>query len=504
MAKSRQPKDFSFDRQIAGFSPKQMEFVRRMSSGRYKYGLYGGALGGGKSYTLRWYALRRLIYLFKYYGLRGAIAMIACEDYPTLKHRQLDRCIIEFTSKGKQFGFNFGRLYKKEREYVLHDDWGGGKIIFGNLDEPAKYASAEFCLIAVDELTKNTYDVFTHLRTRLRWPGLPDHETQFIAGTNPGSIGHSWVKQLWIDRDFGEEWSGFEDRFIYVQSLMKDNPHLDASYYKILDTLPPQIRSAFRDGDWNIFVGQAFDFNPKHHVMKRSEGPPQIPPRMAPLYTTFDWGFGAPFSWAWWYVDEKDRLIRFAEWYGWNGTANEGMRITDEEIAEGVVEREKKMGLGGASITRLAGHDCFQKRPNYLGGGQGPSTAEVFAKHGLILIKADSNRVLKIRAFRERLRVREDGKPGLIVTENCKHFIRTIPNLVTDERHFEDIDTKSEDHVYDEACHICMFRAEAFREEVPEPVKTMAQQDWEMVTGQVEDAEGEAWYLDDYEMEMIA
>ena len=67
------------------------------------------------------------------------------------------------------------------------------------------------------------------------------------------------------------------------------------------------------------------------------------------------------------------------------------------------------MGIKGRPITRLAGPDCFSKKPDYRGGGQGPSTAEVFAGKGVVLVPGDPTRATKIRRFRERLDVPEEG-----------------------------------------------------------------------------------------------
>lgn len=77
----------------------------------------------------------------------------------------------------------------------------------------------------------------------------------------------------------------------------------------------------------------------------------------------------------------------------------------------------------------------------------------------------DATRELKIRAFRERLRVPEVGRPMLQVYDTCKGFIRTIPELVMDEKKIEDIDTNGEDHCYDEAALLCMYRPRAIKPE---------------------------------------
>lgn len=184
---------------------------------------------------------------------------------------------------------------------------------------------------------------------------------------------------------------------------------------------------------------------------------------------TFDWGYGAPFSIGFWWVDTEGRIYRFSEWYGWDGTPNQGIRLEDSGIAEGINKRKEVLEIAEQDIIELANPDCFQKKPDYKGGGQGPATAEVFneANPPIYLSPADPSRQLKIRQFRERLRVQEDGKPMMYIYETCKQFIRTIANLVNDDHNIEDVDTTGEDHVYDEVCQICMARPLAMPEEKP-------------------------------------
>jgi hypothetical protein len=216
--------------------------------------------------------------------------------------------------------------------------------------------------------------------------------------------------------------------------------------------------------------GQAFRFERLHHVID------PIPiPEGAPIYMTFDWGYGAPFSLGWWWVDIEGRLYRFDEWYGATISRTgkiEGLRLTDDEIAMGINRKETEI----AKLIiqqRLAGPDCFSKKPDYRGGGQGPSTAEVFSRYQLYLNPGDADRKLKIRQFRARLRIFKDPvtgqeiqdihapnykRPMLVVYKGCTDFIRTIPLIPVSKHNVEDIDTTSEDHPFDEACHICMAR----------------------------------------------
>jgi hypothetical protein len=186
---------------------------------------------------------------------------------------------------------------------------------------------------------------------------------------------------------------------------------------------------------------------------------------------TFDWGFGAPFSIGWWWVDGDNRVYRFAEWYGWDGkNPNVGLRLTDEQIAVGILEREKALGIDERKIDRIAGPDCFRRKPNYMGGGQGPSTADVFkdvagalrdvfGSHVTLNLRpGDADREKKQRQFRNRLKVPSSPTelPMLVVYDTCTEFIRTIPSIALDEDNIEVIEDGQEDHGYDEACHICM------------------------------------------------
>ena len=531
-------KTVDFDKDIAKFTAKQLETVQILGNGTAKYVLYGGALGGGKSYFLRWYCVRRLMEIYKKWGFKQVPVMLACEDYPTLKDRQLSKIGKEFPS---WLGSFCGDHKEYGRCYILAARWGSGIICFRNLDDPSKYNSSEFALICVDELTKNTLDVFTFLRTRLRWPGLPDIDCQFIGATNPGGVGMSFCKQFWIDGVFPDEYKkpiDFTKQFAFVPSRAADNPHLDPNYWAQLQTLPKMLRKAYRDGDWNTFLGQAFpELTSETHVIRN-----QPIPIHAPIYMTFDWGFGAPFSIGWWYVDADGRLFRFWEWYGWTGEPNVGLRLTDSAIAEGIIKQETLMGFWQGedqtrTITRLLGPDSWNKKPDYRGGGQGKSTAEVFQEHHLICRAGDPNHKLKYRQFRERLRVHEtdyshvldrlDVRPGkwspmvgniwidlidnktaldyldldarakqrgikginrmpmMMIFERCAQFIRTIPNIVVDENNIEEIDSKCEDHVLDDACLICMDRPLKL-EDYTRVMPSMEQRDWQVITGQIE------------------
>ncbi len=321
------------------------------------------------------------------------------------------------------------------------------------------------CEISIDEVT--TFPFFSRMVDKLKGSnrsphGVPCH----LFGTgNPGGPGHSDVKEYFKLGSVspikpGQVWMGEgpESR-VFIPSFLDDNRILceaDPKYVNRLKAIrDPALRRAWILGDWDVFIGQAFPFNYARHVIK-----PVPIPQYAPIYMTFDWGYAKPFSFGWWWLDADNRLYRFAEWYGWNKTPDEGLRLTDSVMAEGIKEREQKMGISTRNIIRLSDPTCFNKKPDYRGGGQGPSTAEVFGQHGIYLVPGDPSRELKIRQFRERMAIPTSDleMPMMVVYDTCTHFVRTIPALCMDEMRPEDIDTETEDHVYDEACLIAMSR----------------------------------------------
>jgi terminase large subunit-like protein len=232
-------------------TPKQRECIE--ATDRYRFVLYGGAAGGGKSYLLRWWCLRQLIKRFVATNLKGLVVGLFSVDYPTLQDRQIGKIEHEFPKW-------LGEVKRTEKEglcFFVKEDFGGGRIALRNLQDPNSYKSAEFCDIAVEELTENKRDVFEDLVLfRLRTPGI--ERPCFLGATNPTGIGLQWVKALWPDHKFPKELQHIKHEFKYVPALLSDNPHLGADYRSSLEGLPEKKRKALLDGDWTIPEGQYF------------------------------------------------------------------------------------------------------------------------------------------------------------------------------------------------------------------------------------------------------
>lgn len=224
---------------LCKFFPKQQEALE--ASKRFKYVLFGGSVGSGKSYWIRWSVIWWLMEYYAKYGIKGVRAGVFCEDYPSLNDRHLSKVKFEFPSW-------LGTFNEAKHEFTLAPVYGSGIIAFRNLDDPAKYLSVEFAVIAIDEVNRNPKTTFDMLRSRHRWPGIKD--VKFIAGCNP--LGEAWVKNMWVKRMFPpDEKEQYE--FVYVPALPTDNPHLPVEYYKSLESLPENQRRAYLEGQWDAF-----------------------------------------------------------------------------------------------------------------------------------------------------------------------------------------------------------------------------------------------------------
>lgn len=408
-------------------TPRQLEFLQAADA--HKFTLYGGAAGGGKSYILRWWLVRFLLHAFGLHGVGNLNVGLFCEDYPTLKDRQLARMAVEFP---KWLG-----IFKETREeglvFKLHEKFGGGKILPRNLDEPSKYNSVEFAAIAVDELTRNPPEVFDELRKRLRWPGLPEGFIfPFAGGTNPGGIGHAWVKKLWKDRDFPPELESVADQFAFVQAKAQDNPHNPKSYYQDLLTLPPEMRKAYAEGDWDLFAGQYFtEFRRDLHVIQ----PFKIPAYWE-RFSSFDWGFAAPAC------------------FGWHAVSPDGLVIT---YREHYVKRTSTRELARQAVA-LTGNEKLRYKvgdPSCWDSSRGVSIAEEMAAEGWLMVKADNERVngwSRVRDFLAWERNPQGEYTRLPLWQcfsTCTNLIRTLPSLPHDPHNPEDVDSDAEDHAPD-------------------------------------------------------
>ncbi len=266
--------------------PRQKEFHKS----KKKYRLFGGAAGPGKSKALLWEAIQQA------HLVRGSDTLLLRRTYPELEASLIAQFRRDVPSSH----------YKSYNETKRVVTWYNGSTTrFGycrNEGDVYQYQGAEFLFIGVDELTHFTLKQWQFLTSRNRC-AVPGSVCSMAGATNPGNIGHAWVKALWVDQvppagfDRPEMYDAGE--YDFIRARLDDNPIYaqDKEYRRTLAALPEHLRRAFLEGDWNVFAGQYFDiFDLGRHTSRAEEL------RLGawwPRWISIDWGFQHPSAVYW-------------------------------------------------------------------------------------------------------------------------------------------------------------------------------------------------------------
>jgi len=445
--------------------------------------LYGGAAGGGKSYLERISAIRWC------HNVPGIQVYFFRRTLPDLRDNHLRGPTSFFVLLADLLQSKNVNYRAQENEFAF---WNGAILHLCYCDsenDVEKYRGAEIHVLIMDELTHFSEYQYRFLRSRVRVAGLPIPEEyksrlpRIEAASNPGSIGHAWVKRTFITpQPPNKVWKASPDEGgmdrQFIPAKLSDNPHLtkdDPNYADRLRGLgASSLVRAMLEGDWDIVAGQAFEkLRRDTHCIQPFE-----PPEDWLTFGSFDWGSTKPLSYGLWCVSNgeslsdgrkypRGALIRYDELYGWNGKPNEGLRMEVREVAQEIkkVENDRKPAyrIADSSIWAVDG---------------GPSIAEGFNKHGVIMRPSPKGKLSRHNGYVEvRQRIEGDGEgPMLYASSNCHAgFWRTMPDLVMDEHKFginsEQIDTDQEDHCADEVTYACVSRPWMRNVEKPTPVR---------------------------------
>jgi phage terminase large subunit len=374
---------------------------------------YGGAKGGGKSYLMR---AREYFLRLMFPGTKG---LIVRKSYPELLSNHIRKFFIEYPET---------RAWYKKAEKAI--EYPNGSITefsyLSNTDDVYTYQGREYENISIDEITQHEEEVFKILRTSNRTTQKALPATMLLTG-NPGGIGHTWIKRMFIDRQFRPD--EIPEDFKFLQAKVYDNTALmesDPEYVHRLEGSPEHLRKAYLDGDWNIFAGLGFpELTSYTHLVDPFDLPPYTK-----YYAGYDPGYTHPFAFV---------IIAVTP----DGTVYVTQCISTKET----VSRDQfKMILdlvGERSIQIYSGHDLW-----YPGRGGGASQFEEFAQlareqgvTNLSFIRAKVDRESGVRQIRRYINPKNspDGKPKLFFFRNTADVFNTVASMQLDQKNPEDV-----------------------------------------------------------------
>lgn len=436
--------------------PAPSEKQRKFLEDHHKFVNFGGARGGGKSWSVR---VKSLLLCFGHSGIK---VMILRRSYPELEANHI--LPIKDMLPKKVYRYNDS----KKRMFFPN----GSQIIFrycSNEKDLDNFQGLECDVLFIDEATQFTESQYKKLIACVR--GVNNFPKRVYLTCNPGGIGHQWVKRLFIDRNFvdGEN----PEEYGFIQSLVTDNKILlkeQPDYIKQLEALPPALKEAWLYGNWDIFEGVYFtEFRATPDINKCLEADITVEEAVAnhrythviepfeipydwKIYRSFDWGYGKPYSVEYFAVSHDNTAFMIAEIYGWNGRADEGERLTNTEICEKMATYERTHPyLAGKRIRGVADPSCWTRHG-------GPSFAEEAEKHSLWFDPGDNDRIPGWMKIRDLMRFDANGRAKLYFFSTCKAIIRCMPLMMFDAHSVEDLDSSLEDHALDSLRYFCMSR----------------------------------------------
>ena len=405
--------------------------------------LYGGSAGGGKSFAM----------------LADPLRYMGHPSFSGLLLRHTTEELRELIFKSKELYPQIWKGIKWSERKMQWEAQSGARLWMSYLDrddDVLRYQGLAFSWIGFDELTQwSTPYAWNYMRSRLR-STASDLPVYMRATTNPGGPGHQWVKKMFIDpAPYGKTFDAtdidtgkklifpkthskagqplFKRRFI--PATLSDNPYLaeQGDYEAMLLSLPEHQRKQLLEGDWDVKEGAAFtEFDRNVHVVE-----PYSIPRNWVKFRACDYGYGSYSGVLWFAVAPSEQIIVYRELYV--------SKVLATDLADMVLDMESEDGNIKYGVLDSS---LWHKR-----GDTGPSLAEQMIIKGCRWRPSDRSKGSRVSGKNEihrRLQMDEfTEEPRLIFFNTCTNIISQLPSIPLDKRNPEDVDTKSEDHLYD-------------------------------------------------------
>jgi phage terminase large subunit len=373
---------------------------------------YGGARGGGKSWSLR---VKFAMLAMRFSNLR---ILLLRRTYPELESNHIIplqmelKGIADYKESKKMFVFKINRSIIK---------LGYCK----NEKDSIQFQGQEYDVIGFEEATLFSESQIRFIRTCLR-STRADFVSRIYYTCNPGGESHHFIKRLFIDRDF-EKGENPAD-YVFVQALIYDNEILmknDPEYIELLNSMDEDMIAAHRDGDWDALSGAFFkEFKRSIHIIE----PFEIPENWY-RYVVID--YGLDMLAAYWIADNlKGEFFTYKEIY-----------TPDLIISEAAKKLKDINGMDNVVYWYAPPDLQFRNKDT------GKSALELFLEYGIPFITTKNDRIEGWLMLKELLKVREvkqlDGsivkKPKLFIFDNCTNLKKYFPVIQRSDKNPNDV-----------------------------------------------------------------
>jgi len=405
-----------------------------------KWILFGGSRGGGKSMTGQAWLLRRA-------ATPNMVGVVIRRNYSDLRAWIEEAKIMMPNAKvsGKPAVFKFPNGSKI---YCGH---------LGDLNSVDQYIGLNIDSLLIEELTQiATPELFLKLCSSVR-STKDDLRPQILCTTNPGGNLHSFCKSFWKigEKPANKAWKDpvTGDLKIYIPCTIESNPTLmekDPGYFKFLDSLQEPLRSQWLLGDWSSVIGAYFhEYNSDVHEITINQAK--------------DLGFNLETGNNVIGIDYGYRAYAAAEFI--NVDHNGNCFVFDEvcakethpfEFGKMIAERINGFSVSASFIDP----SCYIRNPMSWKNEATPGYSDNSIATAIVgsadnpqvpfLQAANNTRVANWRAMASKLSHSDTKKPSLyFIKGTCPKLCETLPQLMYDEKNFEDVKKCDIDHMAD-------------------------------------------------------
>jgi len=390
----------------------------------------------GKGYKSFWQSKKRYRVLKGGRGSKKSVTTALWFIYNIMKHNKANAVVVRKTFNTHKDS-TFAQLKWAAKRLGVFDKWKftespleckymatGQKILFRGFDDVLKLTSITvdtgvLCWVWLEE----TFEIdeekdFNTLDESIRGEMPEGLWKQLTLTFNPWVQSH-WTKDRFFDKEDPEAFTS--------TTTFRCNEWLDDADRKLIEDIEfsnPERYKVVGLGEYGIPGGQYFDeFRTDIHVVNTF-----VIPDDWRRYITLDYGLDM-LACYWIAVDNQQKAYVYKELYQSGLIVSDAAKAIKDMTTETIYET-------------LAPPDLWNRQSQ-----TGKSTAELFGDSELYLSKANNDRVMGWYNVKEYLKPYDNEQgittASLVITKNCVNIIRTLPQLQSDPRDPNDVDSTS-------------------------------------------------------------